>query len=99
MAERGSKLLHSLDRLIGIPILFVLGILVRNKKPPANIKRIAILRTAAIGDTVLLSAIVQDLVYSIPNVEITLVAGPSNIGITGSIPGVSKILVLSGVSN
>ena len=95
MAERGSKILHNLDRFIGIPILFILGLFVNKQKSlPNNIRRIAIIRTAAIGDTVLLSGIVQDLKFSLPNVNITFFVGASNCDITHAIPNVDKIIKL-----
>lgn len=94
MSERGSKILHNLDRFIGIPILFVLGIFVNKRKPiPTNIKRIAIIRTAAIGDTVLLSGIVQDIV-KYDNIEVVLFAGSSNYELGLTIPNLNAVVKL-----
>ena len=60
-AERGNSEFRFLDRYIGIPIIFALGLLKkRNKILPDSIKKAAFLKTAGIGDTVLLSAVVRD---------------------------------------
>ena len=55
--EKGKKSYHLLDRYLGIPLTFFLG-LIRNrwKKKPAAIKRIAIVNLFSIGDNVLMSA-------------------------------------------
>ena len=86
LKERGSLFGRLIDKYVGIALIFLLGLFTRKRPLNLNIKRIAIIRTAAIGDTVLLSAIIQDLYKSYPNSEIILFAGPSNIGITPMIP-------------
>ncbi len=70
---RGSSLLRFLDRYLGIPLIFILG-LFRKKKVMPEVRHIGILKTAGIGDTVLLSGIVQDL----KGYQLTFFAGPSN---------------------
>lgn len=70
---RGSKLLRFLDRYLGIPLIFILG-LFRKKKGLPEVRRIGVLKTAGIGDTVLLSGIIQDL----QEYEVVFFAGPSN---------------------
>jgi ADP-heptose:LPS heptosyltransferase len=95
MAERGSKRLHLLDRYIGVPLVRFLGLFVnKNKQIPTQIKRIAIFRTAAIGDTVLLSAIIKDIKEQLPFCEVVLFAGPSNYAVTPLLPGLDMYLKL-----
>ena len=95
MAERGSKTLHYLDRYLGIPILRFLGLFVSKKKIlPKRIRRIAVFRTAAIGDTVLLSGILQDLKIHYPSSEIVLFVGPSNFSVAPLIPSIDKYIKL-----
>ncbi len=78
MNERGSILLKFLDKYLGIPLLFFLGCFKFSRKIPAEIKTIALLKTAAIGDTVLLTGIVKDLKKAYPSAKIILFTGGSN---------------------
>jgi heptosyltransferase I len=76
--ERGSKFLNFLDRYLGIPIVFLLGHLKRSGEKPQLIEKIALLKIAAIGDTILLSAVIKDIKEKLPNAKITLFTGSSN---------------------
>ncbi len=80
MSERGNITLRLLDKYAGIPLVFILGKFHRKNKPGKlkNIKKIALLKTAGIGDTVLLSAIISDIKDSIKDAEITLFSGRNN---------------------
>jgi len=68
------------DRYLGVPLVGALAVrrLFRRpvrRTPPA---RIALLMTAAIGDTVLLSAVIRDLRTHWPDAQLHLYCGPSN---------------------
>lgn len=76
--ERGNKGLRFFDRFMGIPLLFLLGLFKRRRRCPAEIRHIAILKSAAIGDTVLISAIIDDLKAAFPKSRITFYCGASN---------------------
>lgn len=76
--ERGNPSLRFFDRYVGIPLLFFLGLWRRRRVLPRSLGRIALLKTAAIGDTVLISAVVQDLRREWPKAEITFFCGSSN---------------------
>jgi ADP-heptose:LPS heptosyltransferase len=79
MGDRGSVLLRLLDRGVGIPFLGVCSLLVRKKTFfPQTPGRIGVLATAAIGDTILLSAVLADLVRAKKNSKVTLFVGPTN---------------------
>lgn len=60
MRERGNPVLRFLDRYCGIPLIWLLGKLKKKRKLGAS-NALGILVSAGIGDTVLLSAILQDL--------------------------------------
>jgi ADP-heptose:LPS heptosyltransferase len=75
---RGNQVSRNLDKYAGVPLVFCLGMLRRRRQLPETIRRIALLNTAAIGDTVLMSAPLADLRSAYRNAEIYLLVGPSN---------------------
>lgn len=92
--EKGNSSLHFFDRYVGIPILAFLGLfkIVKNKFPPDfSPKRIAILNISSIGDTVLMSAPVQDLQLRYPKAQIEIFCGSTNVGVLSMFPAVSNI--------
>src|SRR5689334_15262598 len=93
--DRGNRILRLLDRALGIPIVFALGLLqVRARQFPARIDSIGILETAAIGDTVLLSAVLSDLRDAFPGAHIVLFAGDSNVEVARLLSGVDSVVRL-----
>lgn len=79
---RGSRVLRSLDRIAGIPVIWCLGKLrTKHGLLPGDITRIGILETAAIGDTTLSSAALYDLRDSYPGAHMVFFAGSSNVAI------------------
>lgn len=94
--ERGNTTLRFLDRYAGIPIVVLLGLL-RRKQPSVNRPtplKAAFLHTAAIGDTVLLSAVVKDFKNAFPAATLTLFTGASNYQTAGLIAGIDRIVKL-----
>jgi ADP-heptose:LPS heptosyltransferase len=91
--ERGNTMLRMVDRFAGIPVVWLLGTLRRHRSAsvPNDPREVAFLQTAAIGDTVLSSAIVQDWKHLYPNSAVTLFTGSSNYDIARLIPGVDKV--------
>ncbi len=84
MKERGNPLLKRLDFIIGVPIVFFLGVIKRiflkksegfNKE---NIKTIGVIKEAAIGDLVILSGVLKDLEKNFPNSKIILFCSETN---------------------
>ncbi len=65
----------------------------RRRPPPRDIIRIGLLKTAGIGDTVLLSAIVRDIVKD-PQVEVYLITGEANAAAAKLIDGVQEVVTL-----
>lgn len=79
MKERANKTLRFLDRYLGICLLlFLIPFKRRHRKMPQNIREIAFLKLAGIGDTVLLSALVTDFQKAYPQARITLFTGHAN---------------------
>jgi ADP-heptose:LPS heptosyltransferase len=93
--ERGNSKLRFLDRYIGIPTIFALGLLKkRSKTRPDSIKKVAFLKTAGIGDTILLSAIVRDFKDAYPSVQLTLFVASSNYEMAHLLSGIDRIIKL-----
>ncbi|HMS66446.1 MAG TPA: glycosyltransferase family 9 protein [Ignavibacteria bacterium] len=82
------------DKYIGIPLVIILAILTKRKKrlPIENIKKILIIKLAAIGDSILLIPTLRTLKNSFPNAEITFVCSQINYSVIKKIPYVSKII-------
>ena len=76
--ERGSKLLKLIDRYIGIPLIFLLGFFKKRRALPSKIEKVALLKTAAIGDTTILTGVIKDIEEYDTNVKMTLFTGSSN---------------------
>jgi len=91
--ERGRSYFRFLDRHLGIPLLLILSLFKTKRKQINNIKKIALLKTAAIGDTVLLTAIIKDILENIHDPHITLFTGASNYEIAQIISSETKINV------
>ena len=91
---RGSNALRMVDRYVGIPLVAAAGLLRKKHRLPSHPKRIALLNTAAIGDTVLMSAAVADLRDRYRHAELILLAGPSNYQAAHLIPDLDLVLLL-----
>ena len=76
--ERGNPRLRLLDRYLGIPVVALGGLLRRPRPVPESPRRIGVLNSTNIGDTVLLSAVVRDLASAFPEAEVVFFAGPGN---------------------
>lgn len=92
--ERGNISLKFLDRYLGIPLLRVLGLVRKKRRMPRDVHRIAVLKTVAIGDTVLLSGVIADLKKAFPGSHITFLSGTSNHEASALIRGVDEIVQL-----
>lgn len=94
MKLRGNPLLRSADWWAGVPAVRVaaarrLGRRAAVPHPPA---RIVVLKTAAIGDTVLLSGAVRDLRRAFPAATITLAVGGSNAQVARLVPEADAVV-------
>ncbi len=92
--ERASTLLRFSDKYLGIPIAFLIGLMKKKANVPENLERIALLKTAAIGDTILTSAVIRDIRDRYPKSEIVMFAGSSNIEAAEMLEGLNKVIEL-----
>jgi heptosyltransferase-3 len=92
--DRGNQRLRTLDRWIGCPLVWTLG-LVRTKrtKPPA-ITHIGVLMFGAIGDALLAASIIADIRSAYPNTRVTAFASDSNRGTLDLLDGIDAVVVV-----
>ena len=77
MTARANARLRAWDRWAGIPAVALLGVLPRRARP-THVRRLGFLRTAAIGDTLLLRAVLKDTRSQLPDADLALVTGEDN---------------------
>ncbi|XOB64925.1 glycosyltransferase family 9 protein [Deferribacteres bacterium DY0037] len=66
------------DRYAGIPLIFLPSLYRKRRGKPGDIRRICLIKTSGIGDTVLMSAVVKDILKHYHNCRITVVTGIAN---------------------
>jgi ADP-heptose:LPS heptosyltransferase len=91
---RGSSRARLLDRYLGIPLVFFAGLCRRKRSIPLRPAKIALLNTAAVGDTVLISGPLADLRAAFPAAEIIFLAGPSNYEAACLLQGADTVIKL-----
>jgi ADP-heptose:LPS heptosyltransferase len=92
-ATRGRKSLKFFDRYLGIPIILLLSILRKKRKYSGNFSHIGLLKTGAIGDTVLMLGILQDIREQFPHAKITVFVGSSNACMSDFMPDMSVVVI------
>jgi ADP-heptose:LPS heptosyltransferase len=97
VSERGNRLYRALDRYAGVPLVAAAGLLSRRRSLPVQIDRIAVLKTGAIGDTILVSGPLQDLRTAYPEARIVLFTSASNAD-AGRLLGVADEVVSTPVA-
>jgi ADP-heptose:LPS heptosyltransferase len=90
---RGSKWLRTLDRTVAVGALRTLGVARRARPLGTQLERIGLMKTAGIGDMILLSAVAEDVIAAFPGAQFVVVAGPENAGLAELIPR-SRVLTL-----
>lgn len=84
MPRRAGNLLRFVDRYAGIPALSLFTVIPRRARPAdADIRRIGILKTAAIGDTLLLAGIPDALKARFPDARVAMITGRDNAAAVG----------------
>jgi heptosyltransferase I len=79
MPRRVSSLHRILDRVVGIPLVATLALAPKRRMPTAaSIRRIGVLKTAAIGDTLLLAGVLPALRAAYPQAVLVLITGTDN---------------------
>jgi len=95
---RGLRFRRQLDRLFGVPLLWTLGKLRRPRSMPADIHRVVILQTAAIGDTILMSQGIRRLRKALPEAQIVLALGRDNRAVAEVLPRSDKVVLIDVLS-
>lgn len=72
MKIRGNTLLKKIDRYIGVPLVYTLGKLHPKRALPNEITSVGFLLTPAIGDTIVLQALLLDIKKQHPQIKILL---------------------------
>jgi heptosyltransferase I len=82
------------DKYVGIPVIILLAILTKRKRrlPIQNIRKILIIKLAAIGDSILLIPTLRTLKNSFPDAEITFICSQINYSVIKKIPYVKNII-------
>ena len=97
MKERDNKCLKKLDLWIGSPLLFFLGAFQRKRSKPVLERmahcRFALVKTAAIGDTILLSAMIDELKAAFPNSHLTVICSNNNAGMVRTFADVDEMIL------
>ena len=95
MRSRSNGYLRFIDRYLGIPLVFALGLLRRKRPFPVCSlgMTIGLMYTTAIGDTILISAILPELIRHLKPRKILFFAGPANAPLVELIPGVQLVPV------
>jgi len=94
--RRGSKRNRILDYWVGIPLLNLLSMFrVRRRRLPENIRRVGVMCSPALGDTLLFSGALRDLRRHFGNqVEIVHFCMRSNLAAAEIIPGAGRRVVI-----
>jgi ADP-heptose:LPS heptosyltransferase len=83
-----------LDRYLGIPLVFLAGQFRRKRAIPARIRKIGLLNTAALGDTILMSGPLGDLRAAYPHAQLVFLTGPSNYEAACLLDGPDEVIQL-----
>lgn len=84
---RGSPQLRLLDRTVAVVLLVLLGGVRRRRSLGSPLRRIGIMKSTGIGDMVLATAVVRDVVEALPDAEVVLFAGADNAGLASLVEG------------
>lgn len=97
MGERNNPLLKKLDKWVGCPVTFCLGIFHRHHPCPdlshCQTPHIALIKTAAVGDTIVLSAMVRELRHTYPKAHITIICSRNNLAMVKILPDINDFFV------
>jgi len=92
--ERGNKVLRLLDKWAGVPLIAAAGLVRRKRRPPRKVSRIGALCLGCIGDLVLFSGPLADIMAAHPQARLTVFCSKPNLDVARMIPGVAEVVVL-----
>jgi heptosyltransferase I len=84
---RSNKTLKVLDRYIGTALLAPLALGRKETVIPTAVGRIGLMKTAAIGDTLLLAGLIEDVRRTFPAASVILITGEDNRAAANLLPG------------
>jgi heptosyltransferase III len=90
-AGRGDPRLRLLDRTLGTALVATIGVLRRKRPLPSTLERIGLMKSTGVGDMILATAVVRDVVAGFPDAEIVLFAGRDNGDIARLVDGVRVV--------
>jgi len=96
--ERGNRVLRNLDKWVGVPLLLLLGLLSQSRvrrKCPEKATRIGLLMLGVIGDSLLASAIADDLKQRYPGAVVIGFMTDANRATSEILSGIDEYIFLS----
>lgn len=98
MQERGNKILKVIDATIGPIIVYLFGLLFKHKSMPLSLDsnyayKFLLVRTSAIGDTILLASIIKEIKAALHNAHITILCAKNNIQAAQILDNVNEIII------
>ncbi len=96
--QRGSRKNRILDFWVGIPLLNTLTTLRRlgpRRSLPSGVRRLGVLCSPALGDTLLFSSVLQDLRAHFPHAEIIHFCMRQNLAAAEILPGADRRIVIN----
>ncbi|HEY4215961.1 MAG TPA: glycosyltransferase family 9 protein [Gemmatimonadaceae bacterium] len=85
-AGRSNKTLKIVDRYIGTALLAPLALRPKRALNRGTVRRIGLMKTAAIGDTLLLAGLIGDVRAAYPSASVILITGEDNRGAVNLLP-------------
>lgn len=89
--ERNNPLLKKLDYYVGIPLVYILGKFHHQQTKPRAYRNIVLIKTAAVGDTIILSAMVEELKLAYPKAKITVICSKNNVAMVKTLAHIDRI--------
>jgi len=92
--RRGSAKNRLIDFWIGTPLLNLPATFHPHRSAPANPRRIGVMCSSALGDTLLFSAVLQDVRAAFPTAHIVHLCFPQNLAAAEILPGADERILL-----
>ena len=93
--QRGRKRNRQMDVYVGTPLLNLLATFHRRRQPPASVRKLGVMCSPALGDTLLFSGALLDLRAAFPHAEIVHVCMKQNLAAAEILAGADRRLVIS----
>ncbi len=84
---------RSLDQAVGVPLVKILSLFSRAPKNKPEIKRLLLIKLAAVGDTIVLIPVLRALRQSHPSLQIDWLISPINQQIAKTVPYINNFIV------